>query len=80
MPTWIPLMIIVLVSVALFADGRRNGVDGPLDMTGYEEFPNAASDPMFRPNVRDGHQNGHLGSVPRPLSVRRAERDVRKNR
>jgi len=80
MPTWLSLMIIVLVSVALFADHRRNRVDEPVDVSWDDEFPNAASDPLFRPNVRDGSQNGHPGSIARPLPARRAAPDVRKRR
>jgi len=80
MPTWLSLMIIVLVSVALFADHRRNGVDELSDVAAHEGLANAASDPPLRPNVRDGRQNGHPGSVPRPLPARRAGQDVRKHR
>ena len=80
MPTWLSLMIIVLVSVALFADHRRNRVDEPVDLSWDDEFPYAASDPLFRPNVRDGSQNGHPGSIARPLPARRAAPDVRKRR
>ena len=80
MPTWLSLMIIVLVSVALFADHRRNSVADHADAAWNEDFATAVPDSLFRPNVRDGRQNGHPGSVSRPLPVRRAGRDVRKHR
>ena len=73
-------MIIVLVSVALFADHRRNSVEELTDVAGHEALPTAAPDQLLRPNVRDGAQNGHPGTVPRPLTVRRAGQDVRKHR
>jgi hypothetical protein len=38
------------------------------------------SDPLFRPNVRGGRQNGHPGSIARPLPARRAGQDVWKRR
>jgi hypothetical protein len=71
-------MIMVLVSVALFADHLRNRVDKPADMSWHDELPDRVSDPLFRPNVRDGLQNGHPGTISRPLSTRRAGQDVRK--
>ena len=84
MPTWLSLMIIVLVSVALFADHRRNRVDEPVDepvaVSWDDELPYAASDPLFRPKVRGGSQNGHPGSIARPLPARRAGPDVWKRR
>jgi len=80
MPAWLSLMIIVLVSVTLFADHRRNSVAELADVAEHEELPNAVPDTLLRPNVRDGSQNGHPGSVPRPLPVRRTGRDVRKHR
>jgi hypothetical protein len=79
MPTWLSLMIIVLVSVALFADHRRNRVERSPDMTWDDEFPIAALDPLFRPNVRGGSLNGHPAGVARPFP-RRAGQDVRKRR
>lgn len=80
MPTWLSLMIIVLVSVALFADLRRNRVEELTDVAGHDALPKAGPDPLLRPNVRDLGQNGHQGTVPRPLSVRRSGQDVRKHR
>ncbi|MGH3137569.1 MAG: hypothetical protein ACRDPV_13875 [Gaiellaceae bacterium] len=80
MSPWLTLIIIVLVSVAIFADHRRNSVDEFTDVSGHEEIPGTASDSLVRPNVRDGLQNGHPGSIPRPLSTRRAGQDVRKGR
>ena len=80
MPTWLSLMVIVLVSVALFADHRRNRVAKPADLAWHEELPELVSDPLFRPNVRGGRQNGHPGSIARPLPARRAGRDVWKRR
>lgn len=77
MPTWLTLMIIVLVAVALFADLRRNSVD---DVAGADELPKMRPDLMLRPNVRDVLENGHRGAVPRPLNVRRSGQDVRKHR
>jgi len=77
MPTWLSLMIIVLVSVALFADHRRNSADDYADITSNRDVTNAVPDPPLRPNVRDGRQNGHPGGVHRPRPVRRAGRDVR---
>jgi hypothetical protein len=76
MPNWLTLMIIVLVGVALFADLRRNDAD----VVGSEELPKTTPDQLLRPNVRDVLENGHRGTVPRPLSVRRAGQDVRKHR
>jgi hypothetical protein len=73
-------MIIVLVSVALFADHRRNSVDDYADVARNEDLTNAVPDSLLRPNVRDGTQNGHPGGVHRPLPVRRVGRDVRKHR
>ena len=70
-------MIIVLIGVALFADLRRNGADELADV-GREKFPRTAPDPLLRPNVRDVLEYGRRGTVPRPLSVRRAGQDVRK--
>ncbi|MCI0634071.1 MAG: hypothetical protein L0206_09185 [Actinobacteria bacterium] len=75
MSSWLTLMIIVLVGVALFADLRRNDTE-PLT----EELPKTTPDLLLRPNVRDVLENGHRGTVPRPLSVRRAGQDVRKHR
>lgn len=80
MPTWLSLMIIVLVSVALFADHRRNSAGDHSDIAWNGETTTAVSDPVLRPNVRTGSQNGHPGGVRRPLPVRRAGRDVRKRR
>lgn len=80
MSPWLSLMIMVLVSVALFADHRRNRVDKSADWSWHEEHPEPVSDPLFRPNVRHVRQNGHPGSVPRPLAVRRAGQDARKHR
>lgn len=80
MPTWLSLIIIVLVSVALFADHRRNTIVDHADVAWNEDTAKAVPDPLLRPNVRDGHQNGHPGTVHRPLPVRRAGRDVRKRR
>jgi len=80
MPTWLSLMIIVLVSVALFADHRRNSVDDFADVASEPDVTTALPDSLLRPNVRDGAQNGHPGTVHRPLPVRRADRDVRKHR
>jgi hypothetical protein len=75
MPNWLTLMIIVLVGVALFADLRRNDAD----VVGSEELPKTTPNQPLRPNVRDVLENGHRGTVPRPLSVRRAGQDVRKH-
>lgn len=80
MPPWLSLMIIVLVAVALFADHLRTRVDASSGGSWYDEISSAPIDELLRPNVRDGRQNGHLGSVPRPLSVRRAGQGVRKHR
>ena len=79
MPTWLLLAIMVLVSVALFADHRRNR-DEPADVAWHDELPEPVSDPLFRPNVRDGSHNGHPGSIARPLPARRAGRVVWKRR
>jgi hypothetical protein len=76
MPNWLTLMIIVLVGVALFADLRRNDAD----VVGSEELPKTTPDQLLRPNVRDVLENGHRGTVPRPLSVRRTGQDARKHR
>ena len=80
MPSWLTLMIIVLVGVALFADLRRNDADELADVVGRKEHPRITPDPLVRPNVRDVRENGHRGTVPRPLSTRRAGQDVRKLR
>jgi hypothetical protein len=80
MPNWLTLMIIVLVGVALFADLRRSDGGELADAAGREELPKTTPDPLLRPNVRDVLENGHRGTVPRPLSVRRAGQDVRKHR
>ena len=80
MPAWLTLMIIVLVSLAFFADFRRTSADEIPDLTGRDELPGTASGALLRPNVRDTSQNGHPASVPRPLPARRAGRDVRKHR
>lgn len=79
MPSWLMLMLIVLVGVALFADHRRNSAEELTDVAGRDDLPNVAQDTL-RPNVRDVVQNGHRGTVPRPHSVRRAGQDVRKQR
>lgn len=76
MPNWLMLMIIVLVGVALFADLRRN--DAEERGAAGRKFPRTNPDLLLRPNVRDVIENGHRGTVPRPLSVRRAGQDVRK--
>ena len=80
MPAWLTVMIIVLVSLGLFADLRRNSGDEIADLTGRDEVPGPASGVLLRPNVRDTSQNGHPASVPRPLPARRAGQDVRKRR
>ena len=77
MPSWLTLMIIVLVGVALFADLRRSGADELADV-GREELPRTTPDPLLRPNVRDVLENGHRGAVPRQVNVRRSGQDVRK--
>ncbi len=80
MPNWLTLMIIVLVGVALFADLRRHQADELDDVAGRDELSTTTPDLLLRPNVRDVLENGHRGTVPRPLSVRRAGQDVRKHR
>lgn len=80
MPSWLILMIIVFVAVALFADLRRSDADELTDVAGREKLPKSMQNPLVRPNVRDVLENGHRGTVPRPLSVRRAGQDVRKHR
>lgn len=80
MPSWLILMIIVFVAVALFADLRRSDADELADVAGREKLPKSMQNPLVRPNVRDVLENGHRGTVPRPLSVRRAGQDVRKHR
>jgi len=79
MPSWLTLMIIVLVGVALFADLRRNDADELADVVGRKELPTITPDPLVRPNVRDVLENGHRGTVPRPLYPRRVGQDVRKH-
>lgn len=80
MPTWLMLMMIVLLAVALSLDLRRNSAEELTEAAGYDEFPTATPDPQARPNVRDVLENGHRGAVPRPLNVRRSGQDVRKHR
>ena len=80
MPAWLSLMIIVLVAVALFADHLRTRVDAGSGRSWYDDVSSAPIDELLRPNVRDGRQNGHVGSVPRPLVAQRAGTRVRKLR
>jgi hypothetical protein len=80
MPAWLTLMIIVLVAIALFADHRRSSLEDMSHTAGHEKLPSPTPDSLIRPNVRDGNQNGHPASVPRPLTSRRAARGVRKQR
>lgn len=80
MPSWLTLMIIVLVALALFADLRRSSAEELTDVAGREKLPRTTPDLLLRPNVRDVLENGHRGTVPRPLPVPRAGQDVRKHR
>ena len=79
MPNWLTLMIIVFVGVALFADLRRHQADELGEVAGRDELSTTTPDLLLRPNVRDVLENGHRGTVPRPLSVRRAGQDARKH-
>jgi hypothetical protein len=78
MPAWLTLMIIVLVSLAVFADLRRSDTDDASAASEHEELSTAPG-AVLRPNVRDTTHNGHPSGVPRPLpAARRTGRDVRK--
>ena len=48
MPSWLTLMIIVLVGVALFADLRRNDADELADVVGRRGTPDDHADPLVR--------------------------------
>ena len=79
MPNWLSLLIIVLVSVAVFADLRRHSVEKPADLTGHKDL-NATPD--HRGDVRGvGRYGRPAGMRPsRSLPVRKADSDVSKRR
>lgn len=79
MPNWLSLLIIVLVSVAVFADLRRPSVEKPADLAGDKDL-NATPD--HRGDVRGVGPYGRPASMrpSRGIPARRAGSDVSKRR
>jgi hypothetical protein len=63
MSDWLTLAIIVLVSVAVFADHRRNVSAETTDVGEPDGGWVRPSEPIVRPNVRSAR---HSGSTPLP--------------
>jgi len=77
MSTWLSLVIIVLVSVALFADLRRTGSEEHADFGGPEKLVHPTWEPPLPDDGRDLRQYGRPGSVRRSRSLRPAPRTGR---
>ena len=78
MSTWLTVTVIVLISIALFADLRRESAQAPSDVLDRDDTRTPAPEPLVRPNVRDPRLDGHPALTPRSrtTTTRSTPRDV----
>jgi len=70
MPAWLMLVLIVLISVALFADHRRNAAHKLSEHGGPEAVRAPASKPLPRANARHPRTGGRLERASRSHILR----------